>query len=38
VIEGDVTIGKGCVIGPHAVVRGTNLADGEVVKPFEIRE
>lgn len=38
VIEGAVTIGEGCMIGPHAVVRNTNLPDGEVVGVFEVRE
>lgn len=38
VIEGEVTIGEECMIGPHAVVRGVDVKDAEVVKPFEIRE
>ena len=38
VIEGAVTIGENCSLGPHAIVRNVDLREGEVVKPFEVRE
>ncbi|MBI5757507.1 MAG: NTP transferase domain-containing protein [Planctomycetales bacterium] len=35
-ITGQAVIGRGCRIGPHAVVSGdTRLADGEIVRPFQ---
>jgi bifunctional UDP-N-acetylglucosamine pyrophosphorylase/glucosamine-1-phosphate N-acetyltransferase len=37
VIEGGVTIGKECTIGPHAMVRNVSVADGEMVGAFEVR-
>lgn len=37
VIEGEITIGENCTIGPHAVVRGVDLGDGETVRAFEVR-
>lgn len=34
VIEGEVTIGENCEIGPHAVIRGMDVGDGKSVGPF----
>lgn len=34
VIEGEVTIGENCQIGPHAAIRGMDVGDGKSVGPF----
>ncbi|MDB4679486.1 MAG: NTP transferase domain-containing protein [Planctomycetaceae bacterium] len=35
-IEGEVTIGENCVVGPHAVIRDTNVGDGTIIPPFTL--
>lgn len=35
-IEGEITIGANCVIGPHAVIRHTNIEEGTEIPPFTL--